>query len=168
MKMCKKYCFFNEKWLPMALPRDPPCAPSRAPFWLSVALWGLGGSPGPTVGLSDCIFGLGRCVGASADAARTISGSLLRGRTPVGVRRFLNSLTQKCNFKFRFPYFVFHLHLQYVKRHGRRKFPEVVSSCYRAGLLGVGNAHTVWGQSRSPLEEGEVTCSLQNFFTLNF
>ena len=104
MKMCKKHCFFNEKWLPMALPRDPPCAPSRAPFWLSVALWGLGGALGPTVGLPDCIFGLGRFVGASPDAARTISGSLLRGRTPVGVRRFLNSrLTQRYIFKFRFP-----------------------------------------------------------------
>ena len=104
MKMCKKHYFFNEKWLPMALPRDPPCAPSRAPFWLSVALWGLGGALGPTVGLPDCIFGLGRFVGASPDAARTISGSLLRGRTPVGVRRFLNSrLTQRYIFKFRFP-----------------------------------------------------------------
>ena len=62
----------------MALPRDPPCAPSRAPFWLCVALWGLGGALGPTVGLPDCIFGLGRFVGASPDAARTISGSLLQ------------------------------------------------------------------------------------------
>ena len=104
MKMCKKHCFYNEKWLPMAPPRDPPRAPSRAPFWLSVALWGLGGALGSSVGLPDCIFGLGKFVGASADAARTISGSLLRGRTPVGVRRFLNSrLTQRYIFKFRFP-----------------------------------------------------------------
>jgi len=62
----------------MPLPRPPPCAFSRAPFWLSVALRGLGGFLGPTVGLFDCIFGLGRFLGASADAARTISGSLLQ------------------------------------------------------------------------------------------
>ena len=111
----------------MPLPRAPPRAFSKAPFWLSVALWGLGGALGPTVGLPDCIFGLGRCVGVSPDAARTISGSLLRGRTPEGVRRFLNSrLTQRYIFKFRF-LFLFYLLLLDVKRHGRPKFPEVVA-----------------------------------------
>ena len=80
----------------------PPAHPQEHHF--GVALWGLGGALGVTVGLPDCIFGLGRFVGASPDAARTISGSLLRGRTPVGVRRFLNSrLTQRYIFKFKFP-----------------------------------------------------------------
>ena len=115
---------------------------SKIACWASGAPWGSQAAPWrPVLYSSCCISGLGSFLGSFFVAFRVSGmylgiffGLLQSFPIPDGIFVSKIQVNLKMCFQIEVSAFLFFFSsFQYVKRHGRPNFPDVVSSCYRAG-----------------------------------